>query len=434
MQYHVTLDGQGLLLNLETYEKRPAPLPRMAQAERVVARPEHPGGALETSYASAQGGFAVLRAYQGRLYAGSSSSGKVFEFDGTTWAESHDHGPGVSAISAMAEWDGTLYVANATNGQVAARRGDGSTWRFPEFTFTGASGIGALVGLPGAAGSARGLLYAVGNRVLNTTTAATVRSWDLTALSADLFRFNERDASAALAFGGAVHLLGAETGGQAYASLYKGPTWSLQRALPDASILAAAALGDELYLGASNGLVHRLSGSRLDPVGLVPGLRDMLAAWGALWCSARDATHGVHLRRFDGQGWSVPFASAAGAAAGALAVFGNRLYVASDGSILRTTTTFAPAGATKREWRLEALLEGTPQAPLLRLDGTAEPLTGAQLSTALWAKLAAARPVPFVDLDGSSYTVWIADLRERVARLPQRHGAQTLATLTLVEA
>jgi hypothetical protein len=432
--YHVILDGQGLILNLAAYEKRPAQALRLAETERVAARPEYSGGTLETSYASAQAGFSVMRAYQGKLYAGSASSGKVFEFDGTTWSESHDHGGGVAGISAMAEWDGTLYVANASNGSVAARRGDGAAWRFPEFTFTGAAGIGALAGLPGAGGTARGLLYAVGNRVLSVTSAATARAWDLSALSADLFRLNERDASAATTFGGKLRLFGAEKAGQPYGALYSGPGWTLDRQLPDGYVLGVAGLGDELYLAASNGVVHRLAGQRLDPVGTVPGLKDILVYAGALWCSARDATNGVHVRRFDGLGWSIPFAAGSGSAAGALGVYGNRLYLGRDGDILRTSIAFAPTGAARREWRMEAFLEGTAQVPLLRLDGTPEPKTGAQLSTELWTRLVNGKPVSFVDLNGTAHTLWIVARRQPVDNLSQRNGYQTVAKLTLVEA
>ena len=87
-----------------------------------------------------------------------------------------------------------------------------------------------------------------------------------------------------------------------------------------------------------------------------------------------------------------------------------------------------------REWELAIVLEGTPELPLRRLDGSAEPLTGEQLSAALWAAKAAATPVPFVDLDGASRLVWIDDLREEMARLPQRKGYQTVGKVRLVEA
>ncbi|HZS02600.1 MAG TPA: hypothetical protein VFE37_28055, partial [Chloroflexota bacterium] len=88
----------------------------------------------------------------------------------------------------------------------------------------------------------------------------------------------------------------------------------------------------------------------------------------------------------------------------------------------------------RRAWEFDVLLEGTGAAPLRTLDGTVEPLTGAQLSAALWAARGSKGTLAFVDLDGASYRVYFADLRETVARLPHRDGWQTRARVKLVEA
>ena len=40
----------------------------------------------------------------------------------------------------------------------------------------------------------------------------------------------------------------------------------------------------------------------------------------------------------------------------------------------------------------------------------------------------------FTDLDGATYRVYFADVRETVARLPHRDGWQTRARVKLVEA
>ena len=95
---------------------------------------------------------------------------------------------------------------------------------------------------------------------------------------------------------------------------------------------------------------------------------------------------------------------------------------------------YAVAPELKREWELPVILEGTAELPLARLDGTPEPLTGAQLSAALWALKGQAGPTTLVDLDGSSRAVWITDLREEVAELSQRLGYQTVGKLKLLEA
>jgi hypothetical protein len=88
----------------------------------------------------------------------------------------------------------------------------------------------------------------------------------------------------------------------------------------------------------------------------------------------------------------------------------------------------------RRAWEFDVLLEGVAANPLRRLDGSAEPLTGAQLSAALWGARGTKGTVAFVDLDGTSYRVYFADVRETAAKLPQRDGWQTRAKVKLVEA
>ena len=95
---------------------------------------------------------------------------------------------------------------------------------------------------------------------------------------------------------------------------------------------------------------------------------------------------------------------------------------------------YAPVPELKREWELAVRLEGTPELPLVRLDGTPEPSTGAQLSQALWTLKAQGGPTTLVDLDGTTRTVWVVELREEVAELSRRLGTQTVGKLRLVEA
>jgi hypothetical protein len=95
---------------------------------------------------------------------------------------------------------------------------------------------------------------------------------------------------------------------------------------------------------------------------------------------------------------------------------------------------YVPQPAVTREWELAVVLEGTPELPLVTLDGTSEPLTGAQLTAALWSAAGAVGPVTLVDLDGTSYTVYVQNLREEIGKLSQRRGYQRLGLVTLVEA
>jgi len=95
---------------------------------------------------------------------------------------------------------------------------------------------------------------------------------------------------------------------------------------------------------------------------------------------------------------------------------------------------YVPRPALAREWELAVVLEGTAELPMVTLDGASEPLTGAALTPALWSTAASAAPVMFVDLDGTSYQVYVDDLREEMGRLSQRRGYQRLGLVKLVEA
>ncbi|MCC6224714.1 MAG: hypothetical protein IT201_14620 [Thermoleophilia bacterium] len=88
----------------------------------------------------------------------------------------------------------------------------------------------------------------------------------------------------------------------------------------------------------------------------------------------------------------------------------------------------------KREWELPILLEGTADLPLVTLDHAPEPLTGVQLSAALWAAKAQSGTLSFTDINGLSYSVWFEDLREEIAELSQRRGYQLRGIARLVEA
>ncbi|MCC7367369.1 MAG: hypothetical protein IT306_03040 [Chloroflexi bacterium] len=95
---------------------------------------------------------------------------------------------------------------------------------------------------------------------------------------------------------------------------------------------------------------------------------------------------------------------------------------------------YVPRPTLAREWELAVILEGTPELPLVTLDQAAEPLTGAQLSSALWTAAGVAGTVTLVDLDGASYAVYVQDVREEVGKISQRRGYQRLGLVKLVEA
>jgi hypothetical protein len=97
---------------------------------------------------------------------------------------------------------------------------------------------------------------------------------------------------------------------------------------------------------------------------------------------------------------------------------------------------YALSPATKREWVFSALFEGTAELPLITEDQSAASQTGAQMSAAVWALYQASPrvPVTFVDLDGSSATVYLVELVEKAAERSQRRGLSTRGNVRLVEA
>lgn len=94
------------------------------------------------------------------------------------------------------------------------------------------------------------------------------------------------------------------------------------------------------------------------------------------------------------------------------------------------------APTLRRAWRFPILLEGDATRPLLRLDNSPEPRTARQMAAELWGLRAQPGPLPFVDLEGASRSIWLRSLQE----VPQRTAAPrfdqpwTLAHVELVEA
>ena len=82
------------------------------------------GSTWSESYDSSETYITSLAVYDGNLYAGAYPGGKVFVFDGSTWSESYDSSE--TDITSLAVYDGNLYAGSGTNGKVLVF--DGSTW------------------------------------------------------------------------------------------------------------------------------------------------------------------------------------------------------------------------------------------------------------------------------------------------------------------
>ena len=92
------------------------------------------------------------------------------------------------------------------------------------------------------------------------------------------------------------------------------------------------------------------------------------------------------------------------------------------------------APGVKRVWKFEVILDGVAEMPLVTLDGTAESLTGEQLSALLWTLKDGAGPVTYVDLDGVSRAAWMTGYQERIAEQSQRRGRTMRGLVELVQA
>ncbi|MGI5837108.1 MAG: hypothetical protein ACOX87_11580 [Chloroflexota bacterium] len=87
---------------------------------------------------------------------------------------------------------------------------------------------------------------------------------------------------------------------------------------------------------------------------------------------------------------------------------------------------------TKRRWEMKLLCEGAAGTHLRLLDGSREQKRGRELSQILW-QARSIGSVPFEDIDGSLYQVWVEQLEEMLSDAPQERGIQTVARCRLLE-
>ncbi len=379
--YHVTLGGQGFLIDPASYVVRslaqvpagalpageaPAtadPFYERVQRQRQFGQGDGvrrfadpgqpdgwvrgsgvvpgPGGSLRLGPLVADSGagpvfgqgaraFAVFR---GRLYVGlEAAPGEVWSFDGATWSLAFTTGkPGVRSLAVYRD---ALYVGNGGDGTV--QRWDGSALT-TAWTNASVASVSAMA-VAWFDGSARLFL---GNSA--SAGPGWLQAFDGSAQSIVAVLEEPRVEALAVA-DGRLYVGAADPTGQPRGSLYAyaGAAAGLahERAFGDGYPVSAATLEARLVLGWSAGdrvlawdrragtladlLTGSAEGAGPDPV------RALVAFGGALWAGFRDPAGGsVAVRRYDPArgAWSVAVAGVAGDEALALGVFGGSLYL-----------------------------------------------------------------------------------------------------------
>lgn len=244
-QYHVTLDGQGYLVELTSYRKRlevgpvpegPAELSAWEQTDwrRGVGYGRWEPGVYQAGprIDPSQGGLRIGRGrstvftpgasvtdlwamavYGGKLYVARGDGPEIYESaDGTSWATAHS--TGYAGHRAMALWNGWLMVGASDSGKLT--RYDGTTWASPWVTLTGTQ-VGAAAGWYGAGGSAA--LYA---GVKQGSGGAVVYRVDSAGGVASVGTLGEAEVTAMVGHGGALWVAGVTaSGGEVRGGLYR---------------------------------------------------------------------------------------------------------------------------------------------------------------------------------------------------------------------
>lgn len=423
-RYHVTLGGQGLMLDLRSYRRRPAGAFAAKQAqgdrsygdqlvEQVLALSDWSGGEGQLEYGDrtrfrsgvgldgaasvgalqvgpdlastappAASGYDVLVPYRGKLYVG-SSDGKTYALTPPgTWALSRDHAK-AGGVTAYAIYRGSLFAANGTDGVVDSF--DGTSWTAGVFTAAPSGGIRALC----VRDPALPRLYVASA----DAAGCQLKAWNGAALSGLLYTLQEPDCPVMLEYAARLWAFGADAAsrrGGIYS--YDDSAWRRVLDLPDNYPTCGAVWNGLIYLGmAAGGEVWSWDGGgapRVVAKGLGASgdeLRGMTAWQGALWVSTRGGAE-VRLKRFDGTAWSTPIAgSAVDDAANTvrgLAGLGGDLYAggrrAGAAPLAKATVgTFATAA---RQLETSLFSAGLPSVSKVfrAVELTCAPLTGGQ--------------------------------------------------------
>lgn len=414
--YHVTLGGQGYLVDLRGYRRRAhTPFaPKTARGDRsygdlvhdqayqvsdwrggegfLQADPEHPerwragsgvdvfsepgalrlGPRLVTVATTALDELTVAQVYQGLLYVG-ASNGDVYRWDGASWSLSLATGK-AGGIRSLAVYRGKLYAGNGGDGAVAEL--SGGTWTNPRFTISGAAGVRTMATFYRQ--TAQYLyLAATGG------THGSVYWWDGATLSTKQYDFEEPRPEVSLVLGNRLYFFVADPAGRRGA-VYSvddsggGGTYRAHVGLAEAYPTVGTVWDGTAYLGTGlDGGIYSWDGTALRLARQLAGagapyggeLRGMAVWNGALWVSVADGAGGIGLLRHDGAGggWSRPVAGLAGTSPRGLAVYNGQLYPlthkAGQAQISRTDGTYRASGQLETGL-FDARLPGVDKVPL----------------------------------------------------------------------
>jgi len=312
--------------------------------------------------------------HNGLIYLGMGASGELWSFDGSGSPKVVASGLTASGdtLRGLAVWQRALWVSTRSGTEIHLRRLDPDTGAWAEPVAGGA--INASDRGAGGLATLSGVLYAAGRKsgTAAPVYAVTAGVYPTAAKTLETLLFSANLGSDDKIFRTAI---------VNHAAITSGDSVELQYRLEDAG--AWTSLGTSSTVGATSKSLSFPAAT----VGKLIALRVILTAT----ASATPQIYSVQVR-------------------------------------------YALQPATKRQWLFEALFEGTVELPLITLDQTPDPKTGAQISSAIWAQKAANGPITLVDLDGTSYSVWFLDLEEKAADRSQRRGYSTRGKCRLIEA
>lgn len=366
MHYHLTLGGEGLVIDLATYRKRVARqfADKLADGdldtgdllvEQVWRTADWSGGegylrvdparterfrsgaggdgfseagslrlgpGLVSSFASTLAGFTVLAVFRDKLYAG-TTDGKVYEFTASTWTLTRDLAK-AGGIRAMAVHRNELFVGNGTDGIVASF--DGTTWTNARFTVASSTGVRALA-VYYDKNATNHSLYVLASR------SAQFEAYDFsTTLSVKHHDGREPRGEALVVQDATLYGFGGDASsdtGTIYRYDRALAKWDILLPVPEGRPTVAVVFKNRIYVGIGKGLwVFDGKGLELVRANLTEGSElGGLAVWrGALWVSAYSASSGLRVHRYDGASWQEVAGGGAVTAAAGLAVHGSELY------------------------------------------------------------------------------------------------------------